>query len=44
MPAWFDQLSASLQNQIRQEAFKTNTAAMPSPEEIGAAVLDFWQK
>lgn len=44
MPAWFADLSPQLQAQVRQEAFKTDMAAMPTPEEIGAAVLDFWSK
>lgn len=44
MPSWFDTLSPTLQASIRAEAFKTDATAMPSPEEVGAAVLDFWSK
>lgn len=44
MPAWFANISPALQQQVRQEAFQADTAAMPSPAEIGSAVLDFWSK
>ena len=44
MPSWFDNLSPTLQASVRAEAFKADTTAMPSPEEIGTAVLDFWSK
>jgi hypothetical protein len=44
MPSWFDTLSPALQASVRQEAFKADVTAMPSPQEIGEVVLDFWSK
>lgn len=44
LPSWFQNLSPHLQAQVRQEAFKADTSAMPSADEIGRAVLAFWSK
>lgn len=44
LPGWFQNLSPSLQEQVKREAFSGDSTKLPDPAAIGNAVLEFWSR